>query len=60
MADDAVNRGLTAEQANPFLDVDTLKYLGDEVNVSPLLFLSFNISSGLPRRVWLNPLAPPV
>ncbi|CAM9426180.1 unnamed protein product, partial [Ectocarpus fasciculatus] len=30
MADDAVNRGLTAEQVNPFLNVDTLKYLGDE------------------------------
>lgn len=32
MADDAVNRGLTAEQVNPFLNVDTLKYLGDEVS----------------------------
>lgn len=33
MADDAVNRGLAAEQANPFLNVDTLKYLGDEVKL---------------------------
>lgn len=33
MADDAVNRGLSAEQANPFLEEDTLKYLGDEVNI---------------------------
>lgn len=32
MADDAVNRGLSVEQANPFLNVDTLKYLGDEVD----------------------------
>lgn len=31
MADDAVNRGLSVEQANPFLGVETLKYLGDEV-----------------------------
>lgn len=31
MADDAVNRGLLAEEANPFLDENTLKYLGDEV-----------------------------
>jgi len=31
MADDAVNRGLSGEQANPFLGVNTLKYLGDEV-----------------------------
>ncbi|CAN0389078.1 unnamed protein product, partial [Laminaria digitata] len=30
MADDAVNRGLTAKQANPFLGRDTLQYLGDE------------------------------
>lgn len=34
MADDAVNRGLSVEQANPFLNVDTLKYLGDEVSAS--------------------------
>lgn len=31
MADDAVNRGLSAEQANPFLRMETLKYFGDEV-----------------------------
>lgn len=34
MADDGVNRGLTSEEANPFLGVDTLKYLGDEVRLS--------------------------
>lgn len=32
MADDAVNRGLTAEEADPFVGPDTLKYFGDEVN----------------------------
>lgn len=31
MADDAINRGLTPEEANPFLGVNTLNYLGDEV-----------------------------
>lgn len=36
MADDAVNRGLSAEQANPFLSVNTLKYLGDEVRKLPV------------------------
>ncbi|CAM9682036.1 unnamed protein product, partial [Discosporangium mesarthrocarpum] len=29
MADDAVNRGLTAEEANPFSDMKEMKYLGD-------------------------------
>lgn len=44
MADDAVNRGLTAEQVNPFLNVDTLKYLGDEV--SQQLYDSTSQSAG--------------
>lgn len=34
MADDAVNRGLSAQQANPFLDVDTLKYMGNEARIN--------------------------
>ena len=38
MADDAVNRRLSAEQANPFLNANTLKYLGDEVRKRQLSF----------------------
>ena len=62
MADDAVNRGLSAEQANPFLNVNTLKYLGDEVRKRQLSFFAivasfsgFEVFSALRKRGLLGP-----
>ena len=54
MADDAVNRGLTVEQANPFLDVETLKYLGDEVNLKLWDSFAFFVRALRPSRTGLR------